>query len=106
MGLLDRVDWSAEWVATPADPPGGLPVEPHNGFLYPVRFTIEASLRSDWSDARVVVDRTDADEERLGLGFDEQDAHGHSSRRGIHKRRGSTREDLTRHPVPRPDLRQ
>ncbi len=103
MGLLDRSDWGAKWIAyyNPADPPL---VTPHNGyhcemaasadvakwvavdlgedriidsvrlwparpfdfadtpgFLFPVRFKVEAGCKADFSDAKVVVDRTAAD---------------------------------------------
>jgi alpha-L-rhamnosidase len=103
MGLLDRSDWGAKWIAhyNPAEPPL---VTPHNGyhcematsadvtkwvavdlgaertidavrfwparpydyadtpgFLFPVRFKVEAAQKADFSDAKVLVDQTAAD---------------------------------------------
>jgi alpha-L-rhamnosidase len=103
MGLLDRSDWGAKWIAyhDPAERPI---VTPHNGyhsalaatadmakwvaidlggertidavrlyparpfdfvdtpgFLFPVRFQVEVAAKVDFSDAKVVVDRTAAD---------------------------------------------
>jgi len=110
MGLLDRSDWQASWIAAPASmtnvaargPVNGyhselsaqpaltkwvavdlgetqtfesvrlFPARPYDwqpdtpGFLYPQRFRIEGSARPDFSDARVLLDRTSADEANPG----------------------------------------
>lgn len=107
MGLLQRSDWQAKWIAAPdaaaqRGPHNGyhsamagaptaakwvaidlgqaqrldavqlFPARPYDfqpdtpGFLYPVRFKIEAGARADFSDARVLLDRTTADEPNPG----------------------------------------
>jgi len=106
MGLLDKSDWHAKWIADSASatnvavrgPLNGyhsqlaispdankwvaldlaksqtfdavrlFPARPYDwqpdtpGFLFPVRFKIEAAQHADYSDARVVVDRTQTDQ--------------------------------------------
>ena len=110
MGLLERSDWQAKWIADPAgatnaaargplngyhselakspdtvkwvavdlgqpqtlDSVGLFPARPYDfqpdtpGFLFPVRFRIEAASRADFSDARVLLDRTTGDEANPG----------------------------------------
>lgn len=110
MGLLDRSDWRAQWIADPSSLTNANTRAPHNGyhselakspdtpkwltvdlgdvqeldavrlfparpydwqpdtpgFLFPIRFKIEAADHADFSDARTLADETSADEPNPG----------------------------------------
>ncbi|MHB1035131.1 MAG: glycoside hydrolase family 78 protein [Pirellulales bacterium] len=70
---------TAKWVAVDLGRPRRFdsvrlfPARPYDwqpdtpGFLFPVRFRLEAASRADFSDARMLVDRTSADEPNPGV---------------------------------------
>jgi alpha-L-rhamnosidase len=62
LGELEEIDAVRLFPARPYDFSPDTP-----GYLFPVRFKIEAAQKPDWSDAEVVVDRTDADGTNPGI---------------------------------------